>query len=108
MKAVIVLKLELPKPKEFFTVKKKYISWACSVEKDNRFPKIVLFSQPTRVKQKASCPQLGRGEVVRKDLREMNTFWESVKRGALKRLGCRKRVRSFVVLRRLGAAVSCY
>ena len=56
--------------------------------KDDRLPKIVLF--------------------VNKDLKEMGTSWEGVKRETLNRLGWRRSVRSCVGLRRLGAAVSYY
>jgi len=41
-----------------------------------------------------------------KDLREMGTSWDGVKREALNRLGWKRSVRSFVGLRWLGAAVS--
>jgi len=51
-----------------------------------RLPKIVLFSQPSRAKWKAGRPWLG-WEDVKKDLREMGTSWEGVKRDALNRLG---------------------
>ena len=45
-------------------------------------------------------------DVINKDLREMGTSWEGVKRETLNRLGWRRSVRSCVGLRRLGAAVS--
>ena len=45
-------------------------------------------------------------DVINKDLKEMGTSWEGVKRKALNRLGGRRSVRSCVELRRLGAAVS--
>ncbi|XP_065584543.1 uncharacterized protein LOC136043555 [Artemia franciscana] len=41
--------------------------------KDDRLPKIVLFGQPSRGKQKAGRPRLGREDVIKKDLKEMGT-----------------------------------
>jgi len=40
---------------------------------DNRLPKTVLFSQPSRAKRKAGHPQLGWEDIVKKDAREMGT-----------------------------------
>jgi hypothetical protein len=74
--------------------------------KDDRLPKVVLFGQPSRAKQKAGRPRLGWEDVIKKDLKEMGTSWVGVKREALNRLGWRRIVRSCVGLRRLGAAVS--
>jgi len=70
--------------------------------KADRLPKIVLFAQPTR---KAGRPCLGWEDVINKDLKEMGTSWEGVKREALNRLGWRRSVLSCVGLRQLGAAV---
>ena len=53
--------------------------------KDDRLPKIVLFGQPSGATQKAGCPCLGREDVINKDLKEMGTSWEGVKREALNR-----------------------
>ena len=75
--------------------------------KDDRLPKIVLFGQPSGATRKAGRPFLGWEDVINKDLKEMGTSWEGVKREALNRLGWRS-VRSCVGLRRLGAAVSYY
>ena len=55
---------------------------------------------------KSNHPFLGWEDVINKDLKEMGTSWEGVKREALNRLGWRRSVRSCVGLRRLGAAVS--
>ena len=74
--------------------------------KDDRLPKIVLFGQPSGATRKAGRPCLGWEDVINKDLKEMGTSWEGVKREALNRLGWRRSVRSCVGLRRLGAAVS--
>ena len=74
--------------------------------KDDRLPKIVLFGQPSGATRKAGCPCLGWEDVINKDLKEMGTSWEGVKREALNRLGWRRSERSCVGLRRLGAAVS--
>jgi len=75
--------------------------------KDKRFPKILLFSQPSRAKQKASHPRLVWGYTVKKDLREMGASWEGVKREALNRWGCKGRVRRCLGLGWLSALVSC-
>ena len=74
--------------------------------KDDRLPKTVLFGQPSGATRKAGRPCLGWEDVINKDLKEMGTSWEGVKREALNRLGWRRSVRSCVGLRRLGAAVS--
>jgi hypothetical protein len=55
--------------------------------KEDRLPKIVLFGQPSRDKQKAGRPPLGWEDVIKKDLKEMGTSWEGVKRETLNRLG---------------------
>jgi len=75
--------------------------------KDGRLPMIVLFGQPSGATRKAGPPRLGWEDVINKDLKEMGTSWEGIKREALNRLGWRTRMRSCVDLRRLGAAVSC-
>ena len=74
--------------------------------KDDRLPKIVLFGQPSGATRKAGRPFLGWEDVISKDLKEMGTSWEGVKREALNILGWRRSVRSCVGLRRLVAAVS--
>ena len=48
---------------------------------------------------------MGCKDVVRKD-REIETFWEGIKREALNRLGWRRSVCSCVGFRQLGAVVS--
>ena len=48
--------------------------------KDDRLANIVHFVQPSRAKEKAGLPLLGWENVIKKDLREMETSWESVKR----------------------------
>jgi len=55
--------------------------------KDDRLPKIVLFSQLSRAKQKAGCPQLRWEDVIKEDLKGIETSWEGVKREALNNLG---------------------
>jgi hypothetical protein len=72
--------------------------------KYDRFLKIVLFSQPSRAKRKAGRPLLGWEDVLKKDLMEMGTSWEGVKREALNRIGLRRSVRSCLGFKRLGAA----
>ena len=74
--------------------------------KDDRLRKIVLFGQLSRATRKADRPCLGREDVINKDLKEMGTSWEGVKREALKRLGWRRSAHGCVGLRQLGAAVS--
>ena len=54
---------------------------------DDRLPKIVLFGQPSGATWKAGRPCLGWEDVINKDLKEMGTSWEGVKREALNRLG---------------------
>jgi hypothetical protein len=75
--------------------------------KDDRMPKIVFFDQPSRAKRKAGRPRLGWEDVIKEDLKEIGTSWESVKREALNRLGWRRSVRICVGLRRLCSSVSC-
>ena len=55
--------------------------------KDDRYPKIVVFGQPSRAKWKAGRPRLGCEDVIKKDLKKIETTWEGVKREALNRLG---------------------
>ena len=58
--------------------------------KDDRLPKIILFSQPFGAKRKAGHPRSGWEDVIKKECREMGTSWEAVKREALNRLGWRR------------------
>ena len=44
--------------------------------KDDRLPKTVLFTQPSRAKRKAGRPHLGWEDVTNKDFKEMGTSWE--------------------------------
>ncbi|XP_065568986.1 uncharacterized protein LOC136032640 [Artemia franciscana] len=62
--------------------------------------------RPT-AKRKAGRPLLGWEDVIKKNIKEMGTSWEGVKRKALNRLGWRKSVRSCVGLRRISVVVSC-
>jgi hypothetical protein len=75
--------------------------------RDNRLPKIVLFGLPPRAKQKAGRPWLGWRDVIKKDLREIETSREGVKREALNKFGWRRSVLSCVGLRRLYATLCC-
>ena len=81
-----------------------HVSWM----KDDRLPKIVLFGQPSGATRKACRPRLGWETFTNKDLKEIGTSWEGVKRDALNRLGWRKSVRSCVGLRWLASEVSYY
>ena len=47
--------------------------------KDDKLQKIVLFGHPSRAKRKAGRPCLGWKDVIRKDLKEIETSWEGVK-----------------------------
>ena len=58
-----------------------YILWM----KDDRWPKIVLVGQPSRVKRKEGCPTMAL-DIAREELREIGTSGEGVKREALNRL----------------------
>ena len=71
-------------------------------------PKIALFGQPSGATRKAGRPCLSWENVINKDLKEIGTSWEDVKREALNRLGWRRSVRSCDGLRWLGAAMSYY
>ena len=73
---------------------------------DDRLPKTVLFDQPSRAKRKAGRFRLGWEDIIKKDLKEMGTSCEGVKREVLNRLGWRRSVRNCVGLRRLGVVVS--
>ena len=55
--------------------------------KDDRLPKIVLFGQPSKAKRKADSRRLGWEDFIKKDLKEIGTTLEGVKREALNRLG---------------------
>ena len=76
--------------------------------KDDILPKIVLSDQPSGATKKAGCPCLGWEDVINKDLKEIGTSKEGVKREALNRLGWRRSVCSYVGLRQLSAALSYY
>ena len=54
---------------------------------DDRLPNIVLFGQLSRAKRKAGHPRLEREGVIKKDLTDMGTSSEGVKRDAVNRLG---------------------
>ena len=56
--------------------------------------------------RKAGRSLLGWEDVINKDLKDMGTSWEDLKREALNRLGWRRSMCSSVCLRRLSAAVS--
>ena len=55
--------------------------------KDDRLPKIVIFDQPSGATREAGRPRLGWKDVINKDLKEMGTSCEGLKREALNRLG---------------------
>ena len=61
--------------------------------KDNRLQKKVLFGQPSRAKQKTAHTRMGWEDVINKNLKEMGTFWDSVKRETLNRFGWRRNLR---------------
>ena len=74
--------------------------------KDNRFPKMVLLGRPAGAEWKAVRPRLGWEDVMNKDLKEIGTSLDGVRREVLNRLVWKRSVRSRVGLRRFGAAVS--
>jgi len=55
--------------------------------KDGRLPRIALYVHIFRNKRKAVLSRMGWDEVIRKDLKAIETSLESLKREALKRLG---------------------
>ena len=61
---------------------KEKLRWSGHVlrMKDDRLTNIVLFGQLSRAKRKAGRPRLGWEDVIKKDLKEMGTSWEGVKR----------------------------
>jgi len=59
--------------------------------KDDRLSKTALFGHPSRDKRKAGSPQIKLEEVRWKDLNEIITSWDVVKRNACNRLGRRMR-----------------
>ena len=75
---------------------KEWFRWVGHVLRmnDDKLPKIVLFGQPYGGTRKAGRPRLGWKNVMNKDLKEMETSWEVVKREALNRLGWRRSLRS--------------
>ena len=54
--------------------------------KDERFPKIALFGQPSRAKRKAGRPRLEWEYVIKKDLKKMGTTWKGVKEGGFEQV----------------------
>ena len=75
--------------------------------KDSRLSKIFLVGQKLRLKQTTYRPLTRREDVVRKDLRETETSWKSVKREVLNKLAWRRSMVSCVSIRWCGPAVSC-
>ena len=55
---------------------------------DDRLPRFAFFSQPSRAKRKVSRPRFGWQKVVSKDLREIGTSWEGVRREAMNGSEC--------------------
>ena len=56
--------------------------------KNDGLLKILLLRQLSRVRQKAGRPPLGWEDVIKTDLKEMGTFWEGIKKDALRRRAC--------------------
>ena len=75
--------------------------------KHDILPKIVLFGQSSSAEQKTGYPRLGWEDVIKKNLKEIGTSWEGVKRDALNRLGWNWSLRRCVAFRWLSAVVSC-
>ena len=57
--------------------------------KDDTLPKILLFGQSSRAKQKAGCPRFGWEDVIKKDFKEMRTFREC-KVGGFEKIGMKE------------------
>ena len=70
-------------------IMKERLRWLSHVlrMKGDRLPKIVLFGQLSGAEQKAGCSRLWWEDAINKDLKEIGTSWEGVKREALNRLG---------------------
>ena len=82
-------------------IMKERLGWLGHVlcMKDDRLPKFIHFGQLSRAKQKAGHPCMGWEDAIKKDLKEMGTSRESVKKGALNRLAWKMTVHSCVGLR---------
>ena len=74
--------------------------------RDDRLPKIVLFSRPSRAKRKVGRLRMGWEDVVKRDLRETGTSWLGVKLEVLNILGWRRGVRRSVGLMCLNVVVT--
>ena len=85
------------------------LTWSENVwrMKGDRLSKIVAFGQPSRAKRKKGPLRLGWEDVIKKDLQEIETSWEGVKKEALHRLRWSRSVHSCVGFMWLDAAVSC-
>ena len=75
--------------------------------KDDRLRKTVLFGQLPSAKQKEGGSRTDLDEVFRKNLIEIGTSWEGVKRESLNRLVWSSCALICAVLRQLGPAISC-
>jgi len=67
-----------------------HISVYLNITKVRSKPKIVLVGQPLRPNEKAGHPRIRWEDFIRKDLWEMGTPWEGLKRGALNKLKLRR------------------
>ena len=54
--------------------------------KDDKLLKFLLVGQPSTAIQKVGRPRMAWKDILRKDLRDMVTSWEGVKREALNKL----------------------
>ena len=68
----------------FRAIMRERLRWLGNIlrMKDGRLPKIVLFGQPSRAKQKGSLRRLRWEDVINKDLKEMGASWEGLQREA--------------------------
>jgi hypothetical protein len=64
------------------TIMKERLRWLGYIVriKYDRLPKIILFAQLSRAKQKAGRPPLGWEDVVKKDVKKMGTLLAGIKR----------------------------
>ena len=69
-------------------IKRERLRWLGHVLwiKDDRWPNIVLFSEPSTANRKVGRPRLGWEDVIKKDLKETKNSWECIEREALNRL----------------------
>ena len=86
-------------------IMKERMVMARSADEGWQIPEDCPYGQPYRAKWKAGHRRLGWEDLAKKDLKEIGSSWEDIKREALITLGWRRSVRSCIGLRRLGARI---